>query len=142
MNDQYVLDTHAWVNYVTAPGALPRRARRLTDTATVLHVPAICLREVAVHGARDRLRTRDPKMTWDEWMMTALADPCAVAPLTPRIAIESAGLEREGFHGDPADQMIYATARVLGIPVITRDRRIHEFEARLPRKAMRLAVWD
>lgn len=142
MTNQCVLDTHSWVHYVNAPDVLPRRARRLTDKATVLHVPAICLREVALHGARQRLRTRDPKLKWDEWMMTALADPCVLAPLTVRVAIESAGLEQEGFHRDPADQMIYATARVLGIPVITRDRRIHEFEATLPAKAKRLAVWD
>ena len=28
------------------------------------------------------------------------------------------------FRGDPADQIIVATARLLSVPVVTRDRRI------------------
>jgi PIN domain nuclease of toxin-antitoxin system len=33
-------------------------------------------------------------------------------------------------HGDPADQMIVATARHLGIPVVTRDARILAYARR------------
>ena len=45
-------------------------------------------------------------------------------------------------HSHERAQLIYATARVLGTPLITKDRMIHRFEERLPRKSMRLAVWD
>ncbi len=142
MRTECVLDTHAWTVYVTNPDALPKRARRLVTQADQLHVPAYCLREVAVLAERGNLRTTDPEMSIDRWMTAALADPCVLAPLTRRVALESASLQREGFHRDPADQLIYATARVLDVPLITGDRQIHQFEEGLPKKVRRLAVWD
>ena len=32
-----------------------------------------------------------------------------------------------GFHSDPADQVIVATSRVLGLPLVTSDKQILEF---------------
>ncbi len=40
------------------------------------------------------------------------------------IAVESTLLR--GFHKDPADQIIAATSRILGIPLITSDKKILE----------------
>jgi len=48
-----------------------------------------------------------------------------VADLSPEIAVESAVLH--GFYRDPADQIIVATSRILGIPLITSDKQILEF---------------
>ena len=49
-----------------------------------------------------------------------------LTPLTPEIApgdaIESSFLPR--LHSDPADRLLIATARALGVPIVTRDRRI------------------
>jgi PIN domain nuclease of toxin-antitoxin system len=45
------------------------------------------------------------------------------APFHPDIAIDSSWLPGE-VHGDPADRLIIATARHLGLPVVTRDRKI------------------
>ncbi|HEV2845207.1 MAG TPA: PIN domain-containing protein, partial [Thermoanaerobaculia bacterium] len=33
----------------------------------------------------------------------------------------------EGFHGDPADRLIVATAIETGVPLVTRDRQIRDF---------------
>ncbi len=52
-----------------------------------------------------------------------------ILPLTPEIAIESCELPGE-FHGDPADRMIVATARVLDIPLMTRDQKIVSYGQR------------
>ena len=46
-----------------------------------------------------------------------------VAPFTTDMAIDSAHLPQP-MHGDPADRLLIATARHLGIPVVTRDRKI------------------
>ncbi|MBI4703029.1 MAG: PIN domain-containing protein [Deltaproteobacteria bacterium] len=46
--------------------------------------------------------------------------------LTPQICVASTQLPG-ALHGDPADQIIVATARLLGIPVVTADRRIREY---------------
>jgi PIN domain nuclease of toxin-antitoxin system len=58
------------------------------------------------------------------WFARVMAGPgVRPAPLTPDIAIDASHLPGE-VHGDPADQMILATARHLGMPVVTRDARI------------------
>ncbi len=58
------------------------------------------------------------------WVEQALSKPgIAVAPLTPEIAIESVHLPGE-MHGDPADRMLVATARVLGATLMTKDAQL------------------
>jgi PIN domain nuclease of toxin-antitoxin system len=45
------------------------------------------------------------------------------APITPEIAIDSSLLPGD-LHSDPADRLIIATARHLGMPIVTSDRKI------------------
>jgi hypothetical protein len=136
-----VLDTHAWTLLVSAPDCLPARARRVAARSDMRLVPAICMWELALLHQAGRWTLTDPDDTLDRWMATATADPQGVAPLSADIAIAAAGLDDEGFHRDPADRLIYATARMLDAPLITRDAGIHRFEADLPKRARRLAVW-
>ena len=61
------------------------------------------------------------------WFQKTMAAPgVKTAPFTPEIAIDASFLPGE-LHGDPADRMIIATARHLGVPVVTRDRRILDY---------------
>ncbi len=81
---------------------------------------------------------------WDLWFCLVCvldADGDWRAPEN-EVAARAAPLRSEGFHGDPADDLIYATAEVMNLPLITGDRRIHEFEDRLPQRATRRAVWE
>ena len=48
------------------------------------------------------------------------------AALTPEIAIDASFLPGE-LHCDPGDRLLIATARHLGTPIVTRDRRIIEY---------------
>ena len=58
------------------------------------------------------------------WFARVMAAPgIRAAPFTPEIAIEASCLPGV-LHGDPGDRLIVATARHLGVPVVTRDRRI------------------
>jgi PIN domain nuclease of toxin-antitoxin system len=58
-----------------------------------------------------------------EWFEKALSYPSVqLLDLTPQIAIASTQLV--GFHRDPADQIITATAKVLGCPLVTADTKI------------------
>ena len=43
--------------------------------------------------------------------------------MSPEIAIESSFLPGE-FHGDPADRIIVATARINDLILLTRDKKI------------------
>ena len=62
----------------------------------------------------------DPKT----WFARVMAGPgIREAPLTPEIAIDASFLPGH-LHGDPADRLIVTSARHLGVPIVTRDRRI------------------
>ncbi len=64
------------------------------------------------------------------WFARVMAGPgIRPAQFTPDIAIDASHLPGD-VHGDPADQMIVATARHLGIPVVTRDSRILAYARR------------
>ena len=64
------------------------------------------------------------------WFARVMAGPgIRPAPFTPDIAIDASHLPGE-VQGDPADQMIVATARQLGIPVVTRNSRILAYARR------------
>ena len=67
----------------------------------------------------------DPKT----WFARVLAAPAIKqAAFTPDIAIDSAHLPLP-LHGDPADRLLIATARHLGMPIVTRDRQIAAYAA-------------
>lgn len=64
----------------------------------------------------------------EEWVDLALGYP-GVRPieLTPEIAIASTRLPGK-FHRDPTDQIIVATARVHGFPLVTVDEKNLDYE--------------
>jgi len=63
------------------------------------------------------------------WVRHALAEH-RVEPLAPSadIAIAAGLLDANSFPGDPVDRLIYATARSLDAPLVTRDRAIRAFD--------------
>lgn len=136
-----VVDTHAWIWAVAGDARrIGRGARRSLGRAMSARVPAICQIEAANMFEDGRMESDIDAVDWLEAALAA--EPFAVCPLTPRIAASAAALGREGFHGDPADRMIYATARVLDVPLLTADRRILAFDRSLPRSRGRRVVWD
>jgi PIN domain nuclease of toxin-antitoxin system len=61
------------------------------------------------------------------WFQTTMTAPgVKPAPFTAEIAIDASFLPGD-LHSDPADRLIIATARHLGVPVVTRDRKIIEY---------------
>ncbi len=58
----------------------------------------------------------------DVWISTNLTAPVELEPISPAICIASCRLP--AFHGAPADRLIVATAITLGIPLITADKKI------------------
>ena len=65
----------------------------------------------------------DPKT----WFARAMARPgVRLAPLTPQVAIAASWLP-DPLHGDPADRLLIATARDLGVPIVTRDAKILDY---------------
>jgi PIN domain nuclease of toxin-antitoxin system len=60
----------------------------------------------------------------DAWLADLVLQPLIeVLPITPEIAAVGAQLG-SGFHKDPADRIIVATARCHGLKLLTSDERI------------------
>jgi PIN domain nuclease of toxin-antitoxin system len=80
-------------------------------------------------GLLGRSRGRAPQFLPDPktWFGKVMSGPgINVAPFTPEIAIDASYLPGS-LHGDPADRFIIATARHLGVPIVTRDRKIIDY---------------
>jgi len=119
-----LLDTHAWIWWHSEPDRLSERARVAIDGATRVGVSPVSCWELATKVAKGRL-VLDREV--DVWVRQALAHPRAeLVPLTAEIAVAAGLLGRQGFHGDPADRMIAATALHHGVLLVTRDRAIRE----------------
>jgi PIN domain nuclease of toxin-antitoxin system len=72
-------------------------------------------------GARPPASFSPDSQTWFDRVMKGAG--IRLAAFTPAIAI-AASLLPGDLHGDPADRLIIATARHLGMPIVTRDARI------------------
>ena len=119
-----VLDTHAWLWWVSAPARLGRLARRQIERAKKLGIPAICCLEVATLAARGRIALDRPVLAW---LQESLAQPDVdLLPLTPAVSVKAAELPMD-FAGDPADRLIVATAILESAMLVTKDQRIQEY---------------
>ncbi len=123
-----LLDTHCWVwmqfgqteKFTRAPLRMIERAAR----TGALRVSVMSVWEIGMLEAKGRLEL---KMSCAEWVRRALDTPgLALAPLTPEIAIESSRLPGR-FHGDPADRLLVATARIAGLRLMTKDGRLLDY---------------
>jgi PIN domain nuclease of toxin-antitoxin system len=116
-----VLDTHAWIWWVSEPARLGKSARRILDGAKRVGVPAVCCLEVATLAARGRITLDRPPL---EWIHDPLAQPhVELLALTPAVAVKAASFPST-FPGDPADRLVVATAMIESAILITKDDRI------------------
>jgi PIN domain nuclease of toxin-antitoxin system len=122
-----LLDTHAWVWWVTEDRRLSKRARTAIAAALAkrdLWLSLISVWEVARKVEKQQL-VLDRSL--DQWLDEALAVPgLGVWELTRPILVQSCTLPKP-FHGDPADQLLVATARHHGAVVVTKDERIRRY---------------
>ena len=118
-----ILDTHIWVWWVHGNEHLNKQQTDWLqeNEEPGLGVSIISCWEVAKLVEYDRLTLPCPVA---EWLDQALGYPgISLVELTPRIIVDSTQLPK-GFHKDPADQLIVATARILDCPLLTADVRI------------------
>lgn len=121
---QVLLDTHVWIWWsVEAQEHLSSTALKTLEHARERWISAISMWELAKLVERKRIAFSIPLL---EWMKRSFEEKgISVAPLEPEICVESCSLQ--GFHRDPADQLIVATARVHSLPLITADERIQKY---------------
>jgi PIN domain nuclease of toxin-antitoxin system len=122
-----LLDTHAWLWWAAQDARLTRRAASHIQKAqrqATLWVSLMSIWELAKKIEKGQLALDRPL---DEWLDVALAMPgLQTLELTRSVLLESCRLPQP-FHGDPADQIIVATARTQGAVVVTRDARLRDY---------------
>ena len=121
-----VLDTHAWLWWLSAPEKLSPPARLALRQSPAVGVSTLSVWEIGLLVQHGRIELdRDVR----DWVRSAF-NSSATAPLSPdpEVALAAAALSARDFPGDPADRFIYATARSLNAPLLTRDERIRRFD--------------
>lgn len=123
-----LLDTHA-VIWLAAGTELTDSARDAIETARnnggVL-VSTVSAWEIGALVRKGRLRFDLPPSAWMARFLTGAG--VRSIPLSTGAAIGASELP-DPLHGDPADRLLIATARELGVPLMTRDRLIRDYAA-------------
>lgn len=117
-----VLDTHIWIWWVDNNPRLTQQQRDwiTANQASGLGVSVFSCWEIAKLVEKKRIGF---SLSLEEWFAAALAYPgIQLLDLTLPIVIQSTQLI--GFHNDPADQIIVATAKVSDCPLLTADEKI------------------
>jgi len=122
-----VLDTHVLIYDALAPARLSAHARKaiaLAHTDRELACSDISLWEIAMLIARKRL---DPVIDARQFLDDVIAARrLRVLPITAEIAVLS---QSDLFsHGDPADRLIAATARLYRAPLVTSDAKLRKLK--------------
>ncbi|MBI3919537.1 MAG: type II toxin-antitoxin system VapC family toxin, partial [Betaproteobacteria bacterium] len=111
-----LLDTHVWVWWLSGIGRLSRREREALDRLAEqreLRLSAISLWEVQMAYVKKRFQPQD---AFEVWLRAATSvDVVQLVPIDVRVALALNDLPA-GFHNDPADRLIVATARAHALP--------------------------
>ena len=119
-----VLDTHAWIWFISNPDLLSKRAQKAVDAAVKdqsILISSISAWEIALLVTKKRL-----KLTLDvtDWIAKSESLPfIQFMPVTNSIAVKSVNLPLP-LHPDPADRIIIATALSVGAPLVTKDKKL------------------
>ena len=118
-----VLDTHTWIWLVSEP----QRLSKAVIAADAKVLSSISAWEVATKVTQNKLILDRPVL---DWVVAAHAEhDVRSEPISMQIAIRAGILGAEGFHGDPADRIIVATALLLRCPLATTDEKIRNWAA-------------
>ena len=114
-----LLDTHVWIWSQLATDKISVRVKRaLADKTNEIWLSPISVWELLLLVEKQRIALdRDV----GEWAMQSAAT-LKEAPLTAEIVLEAGKFTLP--NGDPADRFLVATARALGLTLVTSDARL------------------
>jgi PIN domain nuclease of toxin-antitoxin system len=114
----FLLDTHIWLWSLLEPNKLGNRLQReLQEPGNEQWLSPISVWEATVLQRKGRLLIPGNAVDWFERSLGGLHE----APVTHEIALLA---EKLPLHGDPADRFLAATAKVLGLTLVTADERL------------------
>ena len=111
-----LLDTHIWLWALGNPSKLSKRVRaELENPANEIWVSAVSTWEALMLNAKNRVQLPSDLEAW----FTRATSYTREAPLTHEIAFVAHRLPLP--HKDPADRFLAATAKLLGLVLVTQD---------------------
>jgi PIN domain nuclease of toxin-antitoxin system len=113
-----------WIQRALNESLPPLVEETFTEHADSLAISDISLWELAKLVESGRLDLYIPVA---KFIAQAISPELTVLPTTEAIAEKVTTLEASGFHKDPADQLIVATAVVHGLRLISNDKRTREW---------------
>jgi PIN domain nuclease of toxin-antitoxin system len=122
-----VMDTHAWIWFISNPENLSKRAEKAVNAAIKekgVLISSISAWELAILVKKDRL-----KLTLEvtDWIEKSESLPfIQMMPVTNSIAVKSVNLPVP-LPPDPADRIIIATALSVGAPLVTKDKKLLDY---------------
>jgi PIN domain nuclease of toxin-antitoxin system len=121
-----VTDTHPLIWYTAGKHSrLSNRVLRLFDAAFadrgLIIIPSAVFWEISLLLEHDKIKLREPFEVWSAALISRRGIDLAALGLD--VIAEA---HRLTFHGDPFDRTIVATARLMDLPLITKDERITE----------------
>ncbi len=117
-----------WLWWAGALPGLSERAADAIERSDRIGVCTISCWEVAMLAGGGRIRLEDDV---PRWVARALAaEKVETLGLEPAVAV-AAGLLGRDVPGDPADRIIYATARTHDAPLVTKDRQLRRYDPAL-----------
>lgn len=114
-----LVDTHVLVWARGARARLSTPARLAIETAGEVAISDVTLWELAMLLDKGRLSIDRPVSTY----LAEVSASVTVLPITAAIAAKVTDLP-DGFPADPADRIIYATAEVHDLALVSADRSI------------------
>jgi len=122
-----VLDTHAWVWWVSGSQSMSRQAKTALQRGMEernIRISSISVWEVTQLVARGRLELT---MNVADWVAKSESLPFVqFVPVDNRIAVRATDLPGQ-LHADPADRIIVATTLALGAILVTKDERLRRY---------------
>ena len=116
-----LLDTHIWLWSLLRPERLSRRvAKEIQSADNELWLSPISVWELGILCDKGRVMLTQDVESWVDAVLRAV--PMHEAPLTAEIALATRGIRLP--HRDPADRFLAATAKVLGLTLVTADQRL------------------
>ena len=114
-----LLDTHIWLWSLREPDRLGARVRReFNDPENELWLSPISTWEALLLHEKGKIHLNVDVADWTRRATERFRE----APLTHEIAMAAHGLTL--LHADPADRFLAATAKVLGLTLVTADKKL------------------
>lgn len=125
-----VLDTHVLLWARAAPERLTPVAHAALEGAAGWVISDITLWEIAMLHRKGRIKLATPLAEY----LREVAGEAQVLPISPAIAAAVGALPEDFPARDPADRIIYATARTHELPLVSSDRQLRSHDLAV--------VWD